>query len=319
MKNVMDIKTRESGFSLAEMSIVMIVIGFLVGGVVVGQDMIRAAGVRATVSQIKEYQTAVNTFNDKYMAIPGDIRADKAAMYGFTARSGEAGHGDGNGLLEGCDEGEMVAGCETVLFWADLSDAELIRGDYEAVDDIIFMAMWRDFRDTLELLSPIQSAYAGKMMSGNSGGQQIGGDAEAGDPMQIEPVRALSETNYSINMRHSLFPRTDLEGNVSIATFSDGKRNYMQFAEVVETNGDGEYTLASKTTPDEALAIDTKMDDGKPMTGEMRAMGGTSALNVAAVPGAESCVYDDGSTYPYNTTTSELANSPLCQFRIPLQ
>ena len=38
------------GFTLIELSIVLVIIGLLVGGVLVGQDLIRAAGVRAQIS-----------------------------------------------------------------------------------------------------------------------------------------------------------------------------------------------------------------------------------------------------------------------------
>ncbi len=39
----------------------------------VGQDLLRAAAVRAQISQIEKYQTAVNTFYGKYNALPADI------------------------------------------------------------------------------------------------------------------------------------------------------------------------------------------------------------------------------------------------------
>jgi prepilin-type N-terminal cleavage/methylation domain-containing protein len=75
-----------SGFTLIEMSIVLVVIGLLVGGVLVGQDLIRAAYVRAQISQIEKFNTAVNTFYGKYQALPGDMNATTATNYGFTAR-----------------------------------------------------------------------------------------------------------------------------------------------------------------------------------------------------------------------------------------
>ena len=74
----------------------LVIIGLIVGGVLVGQDLIRAAEVRATISQIEKYNTAVNTFRGKYDALPGDI--SNAAQYGFVARAGTQGRGDGNVL-----------------------------------------------------------------------------------------------------------------------------------------------------------------------------------------------------------------------------
>ena len=91
----------EAGFTLIELSIVLVIIGLIVGGVLVGQDLIRAAEIRATITQVEKFNTAVNTFRDKYGAIPGDMNNGVAQTFGFTSRSGLAGQGDGNGLLDG--------------------------------------------------------------------------------------------------------------------------------------------------------------------------------------------------------------------------
>src|ERR1700746_416796 len=85
------------GFTLIELSIVLVIIGLIVGGVLVGQDLIRAAEVRATISQIEKYNTAVNTFRGKYNALPGDLNAAAATAFGFSGRGIPPGAGDGNG------------------------------------------------------------------------------------------------------------------------------------------------------------------------------------------------------------------------------
>jgi prepilin-type N-terminal cleavage/methylation domain-containing protein len=48
-----------TGFTLIEMSIVLVIIGLIVGGVLVGQDLIRAAYIRAQITQIEKFNTAV--------------------------------------------------------------------------------------------------------------------------------------------------------------------------------------------------------------------------------------------------------------------
>src|SRR4051812_26928952 len=118
------------GFTLVELAIVLVIIGLIVGGVLVGQDMIKAAEVRATVGQIEKYNAAINTFRTKYTGMPGDLNSVTAAKFGMVARSGAVGHGDGNGLLEGCAANSINAGCETLLFWRDLSFANLIDGTF---------------------------------------------------------------------------------------------------------------------------------------------------------------------------------------------
>jgi prepilin-type N-terminal cleavage/methylation domain-containing protein len=118
------------GFTLIEMSIVLVVIGLIVGGILVGQSLISAAGVRATISQIEKYNAAVNTFYGKYGGLPGDLSATLAAQFGFGVRSGAPGKGDGNGLLEGvggsCTPCGYTEQGESLMFWQDLSGAGLI-------------------------------------------------------------------------------------------------------------------------------------------------------------------------------------------------
>jgi prepilin-type N-terminal cleavage/methylation domain-containing protein len=136
-------KGREGGFTLIELSIVLVIIGLLVGGVLVGQDLIKAAEVRAQITQIEKFNTAANTFYGKYGYLPGDIPPEAAAQFGFVTREGNcAGHGDGNGLVEGildnnCGTGMgiYVFGGETALFWCDLSSTHLIDGSFNTATD----------------------------------------------------------------------------------------------------------------------------------------------------------------------------------------
>ena len=121
------------GFTLIELSIVLVVIGLIVGGIRVGQSLIGAAQVRAQISQIEKYNTAANTFRGKYGYLPGDIKDPDASMFGFLARVQYPGEGNGDGVIQGCDQDRncrfiVESGGETALFWEDLSQAGLIEG-----------------------------------------------------------------------------------------------------------------------------------------------------------------------------------------------
>lgn len=114
-----------SGFTLIELSIVLVIIGLLVGGVLVGQDLIRAAEIRATITQIEKFNTAKNTFLGKYGALPGDMNNGVALTFGFASRPGIAGQGDGNELIDGVGGLGSVEQCggETGMFWSDMTYA----------------------------------------------------------------------------------------------------------------------------------------------------------------------------------------------------
>jgi len=126
---------QQQGFTLVELSIVLVIIGLIVSGILVGQDMIKAAEIRSTVSQMEGFNTAVNTFRDKYRNIPGDMVSTDATRFGFQPRTGATGRGDGNRLLEAAATGARTLGHETALFWRDLSQANLVGDNFVTATD----------------------------------------------------------------------------------------------------------------------------------------------------------------------------------------
>ena len=96
------------GFTLIELSVVLVIIGLIVGGILIGQDLIRSAEVRAQITQIEKYNQAVNTFKGKYGGIPGDLNVGMASQFGFNVPGCDAmGLRNGNGLLEGHPNNEI--------------------------------------------------------------------------------------------------------------------------------------------------------------------------------------------------------------------
>lgn len=128
-------RAHESGFTLVELAIVLVIIGLIVGGVLVGQDLIKAAEIRATTADLERYNAAANTFRNKYDGVPGDLLRSRAAQFGMEPRAGSAGHGDGNGLVEGCAQASVTTGCETALLWVDLTEAQLLGDAFTTATD----------------------------------------------------------------------------------------------------------------------------------------------------------------------------------------
>ncbi|MCC6479490.1 MAG: type II secretion system protein [Sphingomonadaceae bacterium] len=69
-----------SGFTLVEISIVMIIVGLLIGGTFGGMKLIENMQVNKTVQDLKSLQSATITFRDVYRALPGDIRNPAARL-----------------------------------------------------------------------------------------------------------------------------------------------------------------------------------------------------------------------------------------------
>ena len=126
----------KSAFTLIELSIVLVIIGLIIGGVLVGQDLINAATIRAQISQIEKYQTAVHTFELKYGYLPGDIPDPAASAFGFAQRATYGGGGDGNGVIgtSAVGSGAYALEAENLLFWEDLSKANLIEGSFSTAN-----------------------------------------------------------------------------------------------------------------------------------------------------------------------------------------
>lgn len=132
-----------AAFTLIELSIVLVIIGLIVGGILVGRDLIDAARIRATISQVEKYKTAVNTFKLKYNGMPGDITQSQATAYGLLPASRP---GDGGGTVIHGDEyiedeqgmsyyAFALLSYEHLLFWQDLSSANLIDGSFSSATD----------------------------------------------------------------------------------------------------------------------------------------------------------------------------------------
>jgi len=138
---------KEQGFTLIELSIVLVIIGLIVGGVLVGQNLITASEVRAQITQIEKYNSAANTFLGKYGYLPGDIPNPVAGQNGFVQRGLYAGEGDGNGILQGVSAdgpgsnyGFNVGAGETLMFWVDLSTIGLIDGGFNTASPNVVMS-----------------------------------------------------------------------------------------------------------------------------------------------------------------------------------
>jgi len=98
-----------SGFTLVEIAIVMVIIGLLIGGVLKGQEMIKNAKIKRVVKTSDEVRAAVFTYQDRFGYYPGD---DPLA----TTHTGDAGvrNGSGNGQIAAAEDQAVFEHLATV-------------------------------------------------------------------------------------------------------------------------------------------------------------------------------------------------------------
>jgi prepilin-type N-terminal cleavage/methylation domain-containing protein len=113
------------GFTLVEVSIVLVIVGLTTSFVVKGQELIQNARVRDLVSQQLAAESAFLAFQDRFRAPPGDYAGASANINcGATACL----NGNGNGLVEAGTSGAIH---EEILAWQHLSAAGFLKGDYQ--------------------------------------------------------------------------------------------------------------------------------------------------------------------------------------------
>jgi prepilin-type N-terminal cleavage/methylation domain-containing protein len=113
---------RRSGFTLIELSIVLVIIGLLVGGIVAAQGMIRSAELRSAGKEFSNFYSATHVFYEKYGGWPGDLV--NATSYWDSTTSGQnTTNGNGDNVI-------AFGSQETFLFWQHLAFAGLIEGHY---------------------------------------------------------------------------------------------------------------------------------------------------------------------------------------------
>ncbi len=213
---------------MAEMSVVIVIIGLVIGGIFLGRSLIRKSELNSITVELEKFKSAVNTFSDKYSALPGDMK--NAASYWGTMtdcmvaeNSIRTCNGDGDGLIETGVAATSTYGYENFQFWKHLANAGLISGNYTGVQD------------------GAVNYYA--VSSSNA------------------PSGKLDGSLWNIANFYS----------ISSSAWYGFDGVYDHTLEYGRYNKDQRPTYGI-ITPKEAFEIDTKFDDGKPGTGNIRAL-----------------------------------------------
>ncbi len=229
--NLSDPRTR--AFTLIELSIVLVIIGLIVSGVLVGRSLIIAAQLRQTGTQIQKFQTATNTFRMKYNCIAGDCTNatsfwsanSNGCPMSSAVSAGTTCNGDGNGVL-GSDTADYhsAPAQEYVRHWEQLSLSTFIPNKIAS-----------------DGYSQAQYGYVTQRCGAGS-----------------FPCPAYARGSNSLVVIQQLVLSMPYAG---IPPNTNGSKLYY----MISDGGD----IYPAFTPNEAKAIDVKSDDGLPFTGNI--------------------------------------------------
>lgn len=136
----------DSGMTLIELAIVLIVIGLLAGGIMIGKDLLVSHRLQTAIHEVEKFKIAINSFKSKYDYLPGDL-PNATHYWGAdsncpttatnTVPKKETCNGNGNGTIGNFTEADPADQSATYYewyrAWQHLANAGLIPGQYSGV------------------------------------------------------------------------------------------------------------------------------------------------------------------------------------------
>lgn len=231
------------GFTLIEMSIVLVIIGLIIGGILKGQEVIESGRLKRTITGFEQIEAAVLTFSDKYGALPGDYRLAHARIAGVAdvpsictvPGAAGAGSGNGNGVIGNSPTGQGI-GAASVAQNVAAENCE--RG-------LAFIHM-----------------NLANLLGQNSASADNTSNNKFGDGSALPPA-GYPSVGYSI-----------AHGPYSFG--SDQTTGHWLRASKVALQG-ANPTARNAFTGKRIFQMDIKLDDGQPQTGLFRSIGSTGA------------------------------------------
>ncbi len=121
---------KQTGFTLVEIAIVLVIIGLLLGGVLKGQELVVNAQAKSIANDLKGIQSLIYGYQDRFKAIPGDdAQANLHVRNGTVAAPG----GLGNGIIGG-GWNSTAQTAESYLFWQHVRLAGFAAGSTVPTD-----------------------------------------------------------------------------------------------------------------------------------------------------------------------------------------
>lgn len=117
-------KKTQTGFTLIELAIVLVIIGLLLGGVLKGQELINSAKVKNMARDFQNIQVYIYGYQDRFKVLPGDDHHADTHVGGANATN--AAHTQ-NGVIQGVWNTTANAD-ESCVIWEHIRRANLAPG-----------------------------------------------------------------------------------------------------------------------------------------------------------------------------------------------
>lgn len=106
----------KKGFTLVELSIVLVIIGLLIGGILVGQSLISSAEINKEVRRLSQYVIAIEQFKQKFKQDAGDTNLFSNP-------------GNNNGDVDGAFGVCPARNYEIYAAWSHLTQSGMLTGE----------------------------------------------------------------------------------------------------------------------------------------------------------------------------------------------
>lgn len=249
---------KKQGFTLIELTMVLVIIGLIVGAVLVGQDLIYAAKVRKEISKAERFDATINTFRLKYNSLPGDMRNPE--QFGLSA-SGTGGDGDRK------IRGTVLTGASVTIsgnnynYSFPSASGSISQNHWDEGDLFSSIPEWAIAQLNLSnagLLSEDITEWAN--LTNFDANRQGGTDLLASEIVTGQGANRLSDA-FRQNKSALIFGY-EFNNRVSGHFYRPG---------IGGTSLAYSFVTAYLITPEQAKQIDEKYDDGNPLTGSVMA------------------------------------------------
>lgn len=248
-------KFSSKAFSLAEMALVIVIIGILVAAIVGGKELIAQAKIKKVASEYTVLNQVVQSFRSMYDNMPGDL-PNAYDYYGDDCDTlASYCNGDGDGMIEGV---------------TSLSETAPYHNDNESM---------RVFQH-LYLAELIIGSFTGV-------GYDSGDDSSCGDEIKL----SIGDNACSRTRNINVYPTSYSNSGYYFLYYDNNLGHVIQLGDTNSTNNDTVNGPNNDAilVPRFAYKIDKKFDDGVPNSGLT-----TAVFDLDEEESDDSCYNEDG-------------------------